>query len=692
MDIVFNNAAPRSIDLGYKDNPTQLARMPASAPQHLAKILFFAERGGEDEWMGGGADRMNRYGAATFEERGPYYTHQTRLAQVLERIGNMSRYKRLVPTDAGPASNATLWIDLLPTKVDRYEHNEDGSIKTLNGQPVIIGEIDGYTYFFHTTFEDQVSNAEQKFGRRTIEEGTQVDPTDPSKRSKRYPLMEMMVSSRGKWGNNAGVSIWGLDTRVDELPLKLMKVRRAFPYRFQMVERDTETNSVSVKRTINSDQTMLFTMKPYAIDPSTNQDTYFLNQFKAQYFNTDERYPRVDPDISRINLYQDNIENILTLLHAAEVPYIDQRFHDFTADPEDKFLFNLFGGSTSNGFEYESFRRVVGGVNMNRYERIYLNGGSDGTMNREMYEKCVVDYVRRYQDADDILMEKSLHNESQLYDTGFTLETKLELAAFISIRKDTFISYSTFQEGERSFDRGEELSIAQAIRARLMSFPDSHWFGTEFIRGSIVNTSCEWRRSVIPGFRVSPVLELAHKRGRRMGAQNGRWTPGREYDKGYPGSLVEETFNYDKDLAWVPESVRFRYWDAGIMWFAIFDDTKIYCPAFRTVYSDETSPYAADSFVQMCIQLNKVNYTVTKMLQGTIGQSDAVFTKRGMDLMRDLTRDRFDNAFPIEPDVQITESDRRRGSVSWTQVFHAFADPMKTVGITYIEAHRTNGA
>lgn len=683
MTNIVVNGAPHAVDLYTKDSSLVVSAREAEAiPQHCPKVFLFAERGTESEWLGGGAERERQYGAITFDERSRFFTHATQLANVVNAQGNICMYKRVVPQDAGPQSNYTLWADVLFTTVDKYELNSDFSIKLVNGQPTVIGQIPGVRIKFVKTFTNQ---EDQTFGIKTQQEGDQIDSLNPQNRSVRYPILERKASSRGAWGNNVGDRFWAMDARLESIPEKMVQYERAFPFMMKTLERDTRLNTETVSLTALGDQTMLFTLKPGTIDPSTDRELYLADTFGPTYNQTDTRYPVQTALLNGLAIYQDNIDELLERLHALEAPHIGPDTHDFTADPSDKYLYNLFSGTSLDGIPYRSYVQVEGGYNLNRYETLFADGGSDGTMNAENFEKAVIAEVKRYGDDFDEIQDKAYHVESCFYDTGYSLETKMALAPFISIRGDLFLTLSTFQEGERSFDNAEELSIAQALKSRLSNLPESVYFGTPVLRAAIYGGDCKLRSSRT-GKRVSTVMEVAHKRARYMGASNGRWKTGLQYDQGSPGSLAEITSDYSK--LWVPVKVRYRFWDTGLNWWGRYDRSQVFCPAFRTVYEYEYSILTSETIALAICELNKVNDRSWRAHSGTVGQSDAVFTERVAQFIRDNTRDRFDNRFPIEPNIAVTESDKARGSISWNSGIKIFGDAMRTVAINYTEAFR----
>lgn len=684
---IIVNGAPHYVDLGTKDSSgRRILRLAIDYPQHLPKWYIFAEKGSESDWYGGGVERLNQFGDATFDERSKFFSHTTQGSNISNAQGNLGMYHRVVPNDAGPLSNMTLWLDLLPTAVDDYTRNQDGSIKVVNGQAVVVNTIPGFKYQWVLTNDADEGEA-ANFKIRDQRQGTMFDPANPTVRSVQYPIVGWQASSRGAWGNDIGVTLWGLDSRVEAVPEKMVSQQRCFPFGMRMVERDLEIGSVTTIKTALNDEQILFVVKPLAYDPATNQDMHLARRYYSAYFNEDERYPIQTPALSNMVIFQDNIDAVLEALYEAEKPYIDTNYHDFDqTGGDEKYLFNFFGGRTLNGFLYRTFVPVVGTLSMDRNQVVYASGGSDGTLSNENLEKGVIADIRRYRDVNDSYQDKAYNIESHMYDTGFSLNTKYEVAAFISIRGDTFVTFGTFQEGERSFDNSEELSIASALKARLANFPESTYFGTPVVRAGIYGADAELRGSAM-GRRVSTVMEVIHKRSKYLGAGNGRWKSNNAYDQGAPGSVCEILFNLSK--LWIPVSVRYRFWDAGLNWWARLDREQNFCPAFRTVYSDDTSVLTADTVAMALIYANRVNDRSWRVHSGTTGVPAPVFLKRVSDFISSQFEGRLDNRYICEPVPTITAEDELRG-YSWHSGINIFADPMRTVAVNYAEVFRAS--
>lgn len=680
------NGAPGVVDYGVQDLSTKpYGRAPEELPQHLPKYLIYAQKGPLSEELLVGNERLNMYGEQTFVERSPYFNHQTLHSNGVNAQGNAAMYVRMLPPDAGPKPTIRIYLDVLPTKVDIYERNSDGSIKTdVAGDPIVTGQADGYRvkfvkYFFNTVAE---ANA---FGTADIIVGDQIDVAT-STQSQRYPIMELEHSFFGGDGNLSGIRLWAqTEENVSQMPTKLMAREKTYPYMMAIVRKSVKTGSAILQESIFGEQQLAFTVKPDTVDPLTTARLYLGERIVDSYQNlVDLRYAKKYGEFGRVKLYQANIDLLLALFQAAEVPFLDGD-SDFTADVEDKYLFNFITGTTSANTPYHSyiFTDATDAIRFSQSTNIYAEGGSDGTMSHEMHGNLVSEYMQRYRNENDELNDIAYHVESHIYDTGFALETKYDLIGFISNRKDTFVMLSPSEFGQRVLTASEEYSVASALQSRLSLHPESSYFGTPVFRALIQGCVGKLRASQI----IDPIpltYELGVKSAKYMGAGNGIWKNGKNFD-GYPGSLVED--QYDLSIKWVPDSVRNRNWDVGLNWVSRYDRTSFYFPAMKTVYDDDTS--VLTSYLTACciIQLNKIAHKAHRTFSGVSGLTPAQFTKRVNDFVSEQVAGKFDGRYIIKPRAHFTSLDQVR-NYSWTLPIDIWAPGMRTVMTTYVVARR----
>ena len=695
MSTYIVNAAPMVIDYGAQDLSFRtLPREPEAIPQHLAKFYLYAQKGPTTPQLVSGIERQNIYGEKTFDLRSKYANHSTVFANAVNAEGSAAMIERVVPEDAGPEASIIFWLDVLPTSLDVYARDPaTGTVLTDSNGNVLppIEQADGYiakwVITHHATKADLAS-----FGTLTTTTGNQTD-TITGATSTRYPIFELKASSQGEYGNLCGLRVWS--PTGDAMPIKMMSANRAYPVNIAMIRAKDAGSTASAVPTIFGERTIMATLKPGTIDPDTDKQLFIGDTLIQSYQNlTDLRYPAVFGDFNKFAIYNDNIKKLLTDFHAAEskldpvsgFPLYLENFHDFSADADDIYLFNMLTGQTSTGGMYKTFKLATSSdaIVLSEYMDIKARGGSDGTMNDVEHAKLVSQRVLNYQDPLHEVQDLAVNVESIIYDTGFPKETKKDLISFISRRKDTFVVLSTFSVTDNGIlSADNEHALAVSLRSMLQMYPESDYFGTPTMRGMIIGRSGVYRNSLYTG-RLPLSLEVAIKAARYMGAGNGRWTNGRHFD-GAPGSIVDNMT--DISITWVPASVRNRNWDVGLNWVQSYDRRSFHFPALKTVYTDDTS--VLNSFftaIAIC-ELNKVAHAAWREFTGVSNLTPAQLVERVNNFVIARTQNRFDARFVIQPDANLTEMDRLRG-FSWTLPIKIYAQNMRTVMTTYVQAYR----
>lgn len=685
------NAAPQFVNYGVKDDSkAPYTRVPESYPQHLPKFLIFAQTGpsvvdDQPESLLQGVERTNLYGAETFREGSKYYNHATLFSNSVNAQGNQGMYVRLLGANYGPKPTIRIFLDLLPTDIDVYQRNADGTIiRNLAGEPTLAvpaATVAGYRAKFVVEYIADLAD-EAEFGTLTQTVGDQIDGATTSTR---YPIMELRHNWYGEAGNFDGIRLWPQIRSKSGQASKILSQLRAFPFGFSTVTKSQSTGTVKAVETIFGEEQITITLKPDSVDPATGIDLYAEARVLEAYRNVDDpRYPMEYGKFGGLYIYQDVIDTVLGLLHTAEASHVSS-YHDFTAAATDKYLYNLFGGTTSTGAEYHTLQFVTGGnsVRFSSSTNIFAQGGSDGALTDLAYEAGVKDYMARYADADDELMDDAFHVESHIYDSGVSLETKYALIPFISQRKDTLVALSPFVYGEDKLTASEEWSVAQSLKAAFELFPESTYFGTSVYRGIIMGASGKVRG--VKSTKHYPLThELAVKSARYMGAANGIFKTGESFS-GDPGNVVET--QYDLSLRWIAPSVRSRFWDAGLNWVGRTDRKTFYIPAFKTIYNEDTS--ILTSYVTACIFLT-VNKSLAKAQRKFSNRDDltpAQFTQQVNDFLSNDLKGRFEGRVTIIPRAQFTTVDEML-NYSWTVPVDVGGEGMKTVMKGYAVARR----
>ncbi len=691
------NAAPMINLLGTQDLSTkQLVREPVARPTHLPKFYLYTKKGPTTPQLVVGDSRSIIYGEESFDLRQKWANHATVFANGSNAEGNACMIQRILPADAGPAANLLLSLDVLETDIDDYERNTDGSIRVdTQGTPVVKGQIPGFKVKWVVTSHSTVADMQTKYGKATVGVGTQTTGGARPVTSQLYPIMELKMSYIGADGNDTGLRVWapnsttggGFDTRV-------LTNDRVYPFRVSVIRRNTKTGTARVQETIFGEQSVLTTLKPGAINSITDQQLTITENLLNAYRNVDDpRYPPNFGEFGDVVVYNNNVKTLLDKFYQAEKEYIDAAPigtiipHDFSTATGlragDEWLFNMFTGASVQAYPYHTFQVDATGTTLGEYTNLYAGGSADGTMNDTLFAGLVADAVSEYRNENSQLHNTALNVESIIYDSGFPLETKYALCSFIAVRKDTFVALSTHEVGGLELTAGEDNSLAVALRTRLMMYPESDYFGTPVMRGMIMGRSGKIRASQFKE-RVSPLYEVMVKASRYMGAGNGVWKSGRNFD-GAPGSILD--YIYDVSVPYTPVSVRNRDWDAGLNWVQSYDMRSEFIPALKTVYNDDTSVLNSFLTAMAICEINKVCEMAWRYFSGVSYLTNGQLAERVDNFIRQNLNGRFDDRFIIEPETYYTDADIARG-YSWMTKVKIYAANMKTVMQSYVQAFR----
>lgn len=672
------NASPAMISLGTDDKsvrPIPISKV--NEPLHLPKFYLYTQKGPTTSQLVEGGAGIAMYGLDTFDGAKKYFNHATVFATSALAEGNAIMVERVIPDDAGPESNIVLWLDVLPTTVDMYERNVDGSIVLdANGQPVVTGQTTGYKLKWIA----EVGDPAVPFGQKVVRQGTQTD-ANTGTTSQMYPMFEYKASSIGEFGNNIGFRITPL--LKENTPSDLVNATKSFPYAITVVKRAKPTATPEVVKTIFGGNKVNFFLNPEAVDPATGVSLYLGDKFVPSYNNTtDPRYPLVYGEIGDQYIYEENISTLLTELHAAESQHLEA-YSDFTDSVEDKYLVNIMTGVYTNGAPYHTLQMVDDStsVRFTEYTNIFLQGGSDGTMNDTLFAELVSRKVLDYMNPDSPLMDMAINIENIIHDSGFPMETKKVLPAFISNRKDTAVVLSPCVANEDKLEIDVIMSRSLALRTMLQLYPESDYFGTPTMRGVVMGTSGIDRRTNYKG-RLPTTLTLLRKSARYMGAV--AWKAGRSFDM-TPNNIIDDM--YDLSPAFIPASTRNRMWDAGIVWAQPYDRRNYFFPAIQTVYPDDSSVLNSFFTVMAIANINRFQFHIWQKYTGVASLSNAQLKERVETDFLNAIKGKFDNRYVIKPTVIITDDDAQRG-YSWTLRAQIYAANMKTVMTSYVEAYR----
>lgn len=682
------NAAPMTIYRGTDDQSTRaLVPEPEVLPTHLPKMYIYAKKGPTTPQLVVGASRSRMYGEESFDLRSRYATHATVFSNTINSQGNAQMIERLKPADAGPNSSIRLYLDVLPTQVEVYERNSDGSFRLDDdGLKIPTGDtVAGVKAKWVATEVLPDLAGDDTFGIGAQIPGDQTDVTT-STQSVRYPIMDLRAPYFGADGNNFGIRLWASSTRssnpVDE---RIISNEKVYPFRMACVYRRDELSTPTVVETQTAEQYKDVTWKPEVIDRNTDAKLSVKDVFLQAYQDFDHPVnpPSYGP-FGEIAIYQENLEELLELVYSNESLFIDDN-SDLTGEADELYRVNLINGVHSSGVPYETFQLVEGpgAVRLSETSTIFARGGSDGTMNESDFAELVTTAVSEYANENSVLQDTARYPESIIYDSGFPLATKYALCSFIAIRKDTMVILSTHDVLGLSLNASQESALAVALKTRLQMYPESEYFGTPVMRGMVIGRSGRLLQSQYTK-RLPLTLEIARNSASYMGASNGRWKPGFAFDAA-PANNV--TLFTDVNVTYTPAAVRNKDWDAGLNWVQSFGRRSLFFPALKTVYDNDTSVLNSYFTAMAIVELQKVGERAWRQFTGSSNLTNAQLIERVKQFIINNVIGRFDDRFVIEPDVYFTEADIARG-YSWTTKIKIYAPNMKTVSTLSIEARR----
>lgn len=686
------NAAPMVIDQGTRDLSTRIVpRAALQIPQHLPKFFIFAEKGkvGPQYVDFDNVSLTQLYGDETFNINKKYYTHQTPFLQAIASAGNNCVVHRLVAPDAKDVANLALYLDVLPTQVPLYQKNSDGSLvldSTGQPQPQLDSAnnpilVNGYKLAW--VIDKTVVNVGRfQRGLLTQRNGLQVDGAI---QSIQFPIFEFAAADPGEAGNKLAIRLFpALESDIVPFPSNILNDGKMYPFYFQMV-RLVDTLTGKTNSILNSfgAQTARFVAQEKGIDPTSGAVIDLQKIVTDQYINLPVAQ---SSDLGSVFVYYENLTQLLEQFYNAEKIISDTSRDSIINNNEaNYYALNFLSFTSSNGSPYQALKLVdlVGSVRLTKNTNLFLSGSTDGTISATLLDRLVAADMDNYNNSLHEYNDLVMHPESIIYDSGFTLATKKALAKFISRRKDTFVAWSTFAHDAPSTTLADQYSVGIALKTMIELYPESATFGTPVMRGIICGGSGEIINSLYTK-RVPLTYEVAHKAARYMGAKNGAWKNGFAFDRA-PLSIVTQLKNID--VTWVPASTRNTLWSTGLNFVLNYQVGTQFFPAIQTVYENDTSVLNSFFTVVAIAYLNKVAHAAWREFSGSISLTNAQLEEQVNLFVTNMVKDKFDGKFVIQPNATVTELDNLRG-YSWTLPIKIYANNMRTVMTTYVEAYR----
>ena len=439
-----------------------------------------------------------------------------------------------------------------------------------------------------------------------------------------------------------------------------------------------------------------------------------MNVFKTEYYNEKDPikpykpFAFLDPFI-----YDRNIELVLKKFLETEQEAINFEpalypadnlyaknidWYDFNAlnkeDLEDQFgLINPFTCKTSKNVKLQTIRLSeerpklrdnLKEVNMSVNKPIFLQGGSDGTLDDAHFEEAIKLELAKYADPDSEVQELAYAIESCIWDSGFTLDVKKELINIISIRKDTMVCLGTHTvDGSNPLPTSKARAIATALEARLKLNPESTYYGTSVARGIILLGAGELSTEDT-GVTYPLTYDLMVKTARFAGAGNGKWKREYLFDHG-ENAVIRTMKNIVPEF--IPMTIRPVLWNSNVIYPQRYDRENYFFPALQTVFANDTSVLNNYFTILALCDVTKVGFDVWKNFTGVISLTESEFKEQVENYATQLLSGKYARVINVTPECRITEADRARG-YSYQLIFKLYANNMKTVCIYTTEVYR----
>lgn len=680
------NAAPQTIYQGIDDESKRAQSFDAQAtPTHLPLHFLYTQWGPTDGTLVSSSSLAATFGD-TFNQRQPWFNHNSLFAQEELKQGNQVMIKRLLPADVGPKARVLLSLDIVAEPaLPQYQRNADGTYKLdQNGNKLPVSGAGATAPGFIGKWvlnQWLTTPTEEVFGKVATRQGSIVNST--SQQSQLYPVLEFEATFFGSLGNNLGMRLIA-PTTEDTSPLNSAMCARvnSYIYRMQFVQRTSPLSSPTVIANQNGSQWTDVSFLPGAYDPNTDLNLDFQYVLSNSYSQHDiVGQPDVWGPFENAHVYQDNLASILAQIGAVEAPHGTLPVTTMDANSPELYTVNPFTAVNYDGVPYYSLtlqNATQGGLIFTPNSTNYGAGASDGTMSLTTYDADVATAIAGFD-----MQDMAKFPFSFIYDSGFSLQTKYAIIGMLGQRPDIALVMSTQSALDPQNTPDEDSSMAQALAAYIGNYPESTVYGTAACRAMIVGSSGYLLNSNYTKL-VPLTLQIASRFSAYMGAANGQWDSSVPPDEN-PYNIV----NLFKKVnaAYKNPTARSKDWTTGLVWVENFDMNTQYFPALASVYPNDTSILKAFMNVVVAIDLVKIAHAVRRQLSGISRLTDAQFVARSNQLIQAAVKGRYAGRVSVVPNTFYSTQDQQNG-YSWSCEITMYGNNMRTVGSDTIIARR----
>lgn len=686
---------PHVENLGAQDLSKRALPLENMAyPWFLPKMFIFAEKG-PDRALCTPAQMKLIFGDRTFDSDDIFYNHQTRF---VERLGTTTLIERIKPEDVIKKANFVIYLEIVKDMIPNYKRNSSGDyiIDTATGEylkDTDTPEILGCRYRFIRLVKD----SDTELGLLPTKTGlmTGVDDSGAATTSTMYPMLEGVAKHAGGYYNNVGMSIKSL--YGDDVDSGVIRETNTLPYELMLFTRADKKSSPQITRSLFGEPSVMMSLGNKVKNPATKTRMDFEYVLANNWYDNKTSFD----DFEGIKLYRDNLVSVSKMILENEKVHVNSDtvtfddgtmgstmdWFDFDEDIDNQhLLINLFSGKSTKNKHYFTYIKdtetpVDPGmteINISPETPVFMDGGDDGTLSNEEYEKGVVNILDEYADKNGRFFDTAINIESFVIDSGFTLETSEKLINVVMQRKDTGVLLSTHDSamGEKDLPLSAARAVAVGLKTATNFAPESTFYNTSCGRVSIVAGTGRLKDGSTMD-RIPLTYSIAKKLQKLAGGANQKMDPEEIFDIA-PGNHIEELT--DITPGFIPFGVKNTLWNDGMIWPQPFDRETYHFPQMQTVYDNPTS-VMNNVFTMMAMTIcSKIGEDAWRAFTNSVRYTDSQFIEKVTGYLNKRLNDVFAGLYVAIPKVWIDEKDKIKG-YSWHMAIELYGNTAKSKAV-----------
>jgi hypothetical protein len=615
------NPAPRTTIVGIQDEYTT-SIAPSVTPAAFSNMLAFtfAPKGPIEEGIWAtGTKLVNIFGSEVVNLNNKYTTHQTLFTTYANKVSNPICMIRVAPSDIGPKPAIGVWAEFMHDDVQIFERDQVTGKFLLDGDGNKIpkGIVPGFKvrYFTKPIPKDE-------FGKSSSQLGSEIGTGG---QSKIIPLFDIEHAWFGESGNDVGIRIFPCFSGGDDLAQvsRAEMLETGFPFRLQVVRRTTASIAGNIVKTAVGQDYVEGSFKPDTIHPLSKANYDIFKLLDREYTDLRDESNPAYSEIGKVHVYREELASLFEELNT----YLEY---------DNPYCANPFTGVDFDGKPYDCYDKL------DIVERIFkfstnstawLEGGSDGTLSFEEFDKAVRRYLEQVTSWDEhIITNIARYPIKMVVDSGFTMQTKEKLIHFtIGIHKAAWLLLTSQDVSLPPNDEVKDAALLKTLSNLIASYPESSV--TTACRASMVG-----RCGVLANTTYTGLVPVLYSMFTRIVDMFGSPTGNININsimQVLPNKLINEFTSLSYDYQGY--RARQRDWDNGAVVIEAYDQRQWQIPSYRSVYDKPTSILSDFGNVIIAVDCIHCCYRTWQDLVGVVGLTDEQLVERANEITRSYT-------------------------------------------------------